>query len=337
MITSLDSGVRGFSLADVRKLAADARKTFWIGAASFEERCCGAMATMIRERVRLSCGVILDYQTNLGLDPDGDRNRQQNLDRLRRDASAVFPVEPFEHPVDAYSFAEFAAFLRDVLSQEHADLTVIDITCLTKIHTLALAAELAKLSPEQKWVLSYTLPENYGGIHSESAEGWRDVIIAPLAQSARLFNEEYSRGIILLGHEADRLVFALSELEPSGGIIVHVDTPRRPDWKLRSAAVNRRTIRRLRGMRFADWEAVSVDSVDYGRVASLVGAQIDSAKSHGAPVILFPFGPKSLISNVALRLAADYDQASWFVYPVPQQYDAGYTEGIADTRWFGIA
>jgi hypothetical protein len=331
------SQVQGYSLDTVRQLIAAADSTLWLGAASFEERCIGAMAALSANQITLSQGFVLDYSTNLGRDPDADRRRQLHQSLLGTLGARVVLGSLLRHPVDAYSFGDFAAFVRGVLTRAPATLAVIDITCLTKIHALALATELAYLPSDRKWLLAYTLPENYGGPDSEKVEGWRDVIIAPLAQSARLSNEEYSRGIILLGHEADRLVFALSELEPSGGIIVHVDTPRRPDWKVRSAAVNRRSIRRLTGMRFAEWSTVSIDSTNYARIASLVESQIDAARHHDAPMILFPFGPKSLIVTVSLQLVTHYGEGAWFVYPVPQEYDKTYTEGVGQTRWFGSA
>ena len=76
---------------------------------------------------------------------------------------------------------------------------VCDLTCLTKLHTIALATELRRHSETVGCVIVHSIPENYVLKDSNSeAIGWRDVIVAPLAANASLFNETRGRGIILL-------------------------------------------------------------------------------------------------------------------------------------------
>ncbi|MGH8601479.1 MAG: hypothetical protein ACREXR_01465 [Gammaproteobacteria bacterium] len=88
---------------------------------------------------------------------------------------------------------------------------------MTRIHVLGLAATLGTTLRELPWAIAYSSPENYGNLDSASKSlGWKDIIVAPIAETAVLLYEAYGRGIILAGHEADRLIVALSEIEPSG-------------------------------------------------------------------------------------------------------------------------
>jgi hypothetical protein len=122
---------------------------------------------------------------------------------------------------------------------------VYDISCVTKIHTLALAAELHASGDDVRWCLAYSLPEAYnladlGGKHDI---GWQDIVVAPLAETAALFNEADGRGVIIPGHEGDRLVVALGELEPAGGVITVAETVGRPDLR---ALTERRNLKIMR-------------------------------------------------------------------------------------------
>jgi len=171
------------------------------------------------------------------------------------------------------------------------------------------------------------------GDQKRKPSGWKDVLIAPLAETAALLNEAHSRGIIIPGHEADRLILGLAELEPSGGLILLMATPERPDLYELSIRNNRRVISQLTSMRSASWSRKILDWDDFEGLKESVAREIEAAREYDAPVILFPFGPKSFLFLTALSLAAAYPEASWFVYPIPTSYDVNYSEGLERTTW----
>lgn len=258
------------------------------------------------------------------------RNRQSLRD-LSKNAGATTIQEL---SVDPYSFQSMQDALEQAVGSTTANLVIIDISCITKIHTLALAAALSGSIDRFNWTVAYSIPELYQNLQrSQKVAGWRDIIVAPLAETALLLNEAYSRGIVITGHEADRLIVALGELEPSGGLILMAETPRRPDLRHLSERKNQRVIRQLTSMRASNWKKRVVGLFDFERLSRLVAEEISSAESKQAPVIVFPYGPKCLLFQTALQLSSDYPQASWFVVPIPVAYDVNYSEGADRTVW----
>ena len=185
---------------------------------------------------------------------------------------------------------------------------------------------------------SDTRPENYSGIprHELRADGWKDVLVTPLSDHSRFFNEGGSRGLLLLGHEADRVVIALAEIEPAGGVILSSFSVDRPDLREESKRRNAKIVQQLLTMRSATWRVEQAELTDTDSLGTILRTEIQSAKNKKAPVILFPFGPKCLVFACALQLAAEYFDNAWFVYPIPSSYDPNYTEGVGSSHCFRV-
>jgi hypothetical protein len=195
----------------------------------------------------------------------------------------------------------------------------------------------AARSDVEVWIV-YAVPENYPGIGrpSRTGEGWRDIIVAPLSESARFFNENSGRGIVMVGHEAERLIIGLSEIEPAGGTIIVASSPQRPDLGEVSLRRNQRVIRQLLAMRSADWCRRTLDLCDCNGIARIVEEEVNRASPERAPVILFPYGPKPHLFAATYELARRYAENGWFVYPIPLSYDASYSEGIGQLVWLRV-
>jgi hypothetical protein len=311
------------------------RNVLWLGAVSFEERCKGSLEVLLKLGVKLKRGIALNYQTNVRPGPHAEDRRNENWRDLERLARTVM-IEGIERrSAPAYLFQAAEETLNELVSDPEVDAIVLDITCLTKIHALAAASVLARRTGTPRWVAAYSMPENYGidPERNQDLPAWKDIIIAPLAETAQLFNETSGRGIILPGHEADRLIIALSEIEPAGGLIAVADTKRRPDLRYITQRRNQKTIQQLARMRASNWVKRVVGVTDTWMLGRYVDQQIQLAMQHEAPVILFPFGPKSMVFAAAHRLAGRYPESSWFVYPIPSSYDAEYSSGLDDTIW----
>ena len=327
-ITSIDSTQY---LADV---FARYEKIVWLGSLSFEERCKGSLIELDENMLKIDMGFALNYSTTLSPILEDQVQRKKNWQYFESLDNKVFAQHIKQYPISSHSFQELQQCLDGILLETKANLFLFDVTCMSKIHTIALAAYLANAESDFNWVVGYTIPENYPNLDiSSKAPGWKDIIIAPLAETAWLFYESHSRGIVLPGHESNRLVVALAELEPSGGLIMIADTPRRPDLRLLSERNNKKIIRQLTSMRSRNWLTEILSLEDFDLLASRVASEIKMAHKFDAPVILFPFGPKSLIFSAAYHLCCEYPEASWFVYPIPSSYDVTYSEGIQKTYW----
>jgi len=304
--------------------------TLWLGALSFEDRCTESLRMLAEERLALGTAMLLDYPTIVRPVTEDQERRSKNRRVFHRLAFDICPVPIEERRVDPYSFQGF----QDLLREPKSAFTVFDITCMTKIHTLALAATLSQAPADREWAIAYSIPENYGDLAGTNKTlGWRDILIAPLAETAVLFNETHSRGIIITGHEADRLIVALGELDPSGGLIIVADSPQRPDLRILSQRRNQKIIRQLTSARRNAWQQVVVPLAATAALKEFLAREIELAAQHQAPILLFPFGPKPLVFLAAFELASHYPSSSWFVYPVPVAYDVDYSEGVSKTIW----
>jgi hypothetical protein len=155
--------------------------------------------------------------------------------------------------------------------------------------------------------------------------------------------EGQSRGIILAGHDAERLSVALGELEPASGTLVYCGNPKRPDFLRRAREVNAKIERRLLQLRMPrssgppaavdGWTASSIDVGDFQALSTALRIQVNEAKREESPVILFPFGPKPDSLAVALLLREWGVGDAWAVYPVPRA-SVPHTEGVAELQAF---
>jgi len=317
--------------ASVIKRATE-RPLLWIGALSFEERASASLVRLAQYVIPAEV-VVLEY-------PSEARQVFESRDRRSRVRSAIRGVLGAgcvvrDPEVDPYSFYDLQEVVREFLSRVSEYSVVLDISCLTKIHAIALA-ELVSRNLVGDCEVAYTVPENYGHMSGGPQTGWRDVIVVPFAESARLLNEDSSRGIVIPGHEPERLIAALAELEPSGGAIVVADAAGRPDFRAISERRNRRIVSQLLRLRTYHWERTVIRISDWSSISQLVQRQVIAAESKEAPVILFPYGPKPLVMAAALSLARSYEAGSWFVYPIPVSYDVNYSEGQGETLWFHL-
>ena len=302
----------------------------WVGAVSFEDRCTRSLQILRQEGIKLCRVCALNYGTTAypaDLDKEKRRNNASILRNLARSALAAW--KPLS--VEEYSYYSVREVLTRAFHQADKDTTVVvDITCLTKIHTIALAALLPLVKNDV--VIACTSPENYR--HPDEMKlAWKDIIIGPIGGDGSLHNEQHSRGIILTGLESARLIVSLSEIEPSGGTVVLPLNQRRRDFSAANIRKNQRILSQLTRGANSAWKVGRADISDLKALKNLVCAEILEAQQYDAPIFLFPFGPKAFVFSSALTLVEKYARGAWFVYPIPAFYDVGYTEGSASTSW----
>lgn len=334
----LQLGYRTNRLPDwLQEIANSGKRILWFGALSFEERCVGTLAQISQNEMSISHSVLIGYPTRVHPEEEDRQRRQDNRAIIEELTGRIGIPAPDVMTVEPYAFQSIQSVIENSLAKFSPDFVIFDITCLTKIHAMALAASISGWDTGLGWCIGYSSPENYGNLTIlNPGFGWKDVIVAPLGDTALLYNEGRSRGVLIPGHEADRLVVALSEVEPSGGLIIMGESDRRPDVRLVAERRNQKVIRRLRQSSTDDWTKITVRTNKPSSVIAHVKREIETAKQYGAPVLLFPCGPKPLIFATARELSIRYSEASWFVYPLPSAYDVNYSEGIGQTHWFSF-
>jgi hypothetical protein len=309
---------------------------YWIGALSFERRCLGSAMHLRDTGIPVRNAVAFEYNTRVSPADEANRVILDNTSYLRellrpRDTESVRV-----RPLVAHSITSVQSALTDALVESEADhlSVVIDITCLTRLHVIGLAAGLAGVGDTEPLAIAYSLPDNYVTMAEDQRafRGYERVMVAPLAAMARLGNESKGRGIILAGHERQRLLIALAEIEPPHGVFVRPMTSFRPDFSHANEYRNRATTKRL--SHFGRWRIEQLEFSAVDEIVQLVTTVAEEAKAQEGPLFLYPFGPKSLVFAAALAAARSYPEGSWVVYPIPSYYDAGTTEGLDRTFWW---
>ena len=217
---------------------------------------------------------------------------------------------------------------------------------------IAIAATLAEHRTEGEWKIAYTLPLSYGDLNASSAYGgWRDTLTIPIDPEATLENEGDAVGIMLLGHQADRALLALSEFEPGAGKMLVATRDGRPDFHRRLYAKNKLLVEHLSHLRLtvnagnrvkeliptAGWALDEISFAGGPRgLWDAISSTIAGARLLKSPVVLFPFGPKVVVFGVAYALARAYPQGSWVVYPVAATHALDYSDGVSETAWYDI-
>jgi hypothetical protein len=306
----------------------------WVGAISFEDRCRASLHVLAKQSALISQGIVLNYPTRIQPEREGELKRSQNLEFILGHVGRGSQV----HRIPSYRFGAFLGILSDVHAEHRKTggevQYVFDITCLTKIHTLALAYWLATTPELPRVLIAYSRPHDYGSpIRKVWDKGaWLETVVAPFDI------DPFPRatgvtGIALLGHEGDRLRLALDEVPMDEGVIVVVKSDE-PRLDFVAETQNRWLLDDI--SRQNDPASVFLHRVpllDMARLQKIVVATSDNARAKGMRLMLYPFGPKPLIFGASLFAVGNYLLGTWYTYPIPRTYDLDYTVGVGTTYW----
>jgi hypothetical protein len=245
--------------------------------------------------------------------------------------------------INPYRYAEFVGELSRLVEDlkgrtngSHDLHLVIDITCLTKIHTLALAYWLLTSTNLPGITLAYSQPDYYGN-PSKNIWGrgkWQTTSLVRLdLDSTERFLT--TAAIVLLGHEGDRLRLALNEIEASEALVIKT-LPRDKQSKLLTVSdvQNSWLFQEMRDGVRDGFVNETVGMRDLHRLSCLVIKYCRSAKEKGARIVVCPFGPKTFVFVAGYSCLSVYPENTWLSYPRPVSYDPQYSEGYKYTLWF---
>jgi hypothetical protein len=310
----------------------------WIGALSLGRRSVRTIQVLSEAKCAVRRATLLRYPAKLDLRGPSKGKWDSNLSAFLDAIAHGGQADLQEHSISPYAASELADALRAeaLLAKDNSGQLVVDLTGFTKFHTGVMAAEAAVQRLEGVLTLGYTIPENYTGFsdRERSSAGFSQTLIVPVVDGAKLIHESRARGIILPGHEGQRLLVALGEIDPVGGTIIHAVTPDRPDFEQVTRHRNRLAYADFD--RAGSWIDKSVELRRVRAVSNLVKAEINRARSARAPLLIYPFGPKPLIFATVFTAARLYPAGSWMVYPLPTTKFAAHTEGVSSTYWLPL-
>jgi hypothetical protein len=324
------------------------RRISLLAALSFEERCVASLTEWGNSNSgTLSSATFFSYEDRATPDFDANVAREANWRGICKFADSR-NIQISRCAIDPYSMGPLESHI--CAAAANVDEIVIDLSCFTKLHLMAVARAILKLQGDTTWTICYSSPFSYGNLNAPASRGgWQDTLVLPLGDDPSLTNQGMALGLLLAGMEADRTAIAMSELEPASGLILLSRSEGRPDLQRLTRANNELLFEHLRGLRMpgplgkkilpyfpsGGWEIERIRTEDVIRdVTRCLGRVVTAAHAIRAPVILFPFGPKIVTFLASLYLARHYSGASWAIYPVPKTHPLDYSDGVRSIAWY---
>ena len=334
------------NLVEQKDTALRDREIHWVGPTTFEERCNGSLQTI----QRIAPGG-LEYAIPLAYPivarPKKAATEMRSIVGQRTDAllAQLLPKRSLEHcTVDPYRMSSLRSALARATNLAHdaQACLVVDVTCLTRIHALAISSWLAYGQNQANVFLAYTEGARYGdpARHRSRLHGWRDVVVAPLLLDPLQYSED-ADAIVSLGHEGVRLDLALRSItpdfmsRPNSGVILSWE-PRQREVYVVAETENARLLRKVETGQFSEWLRVHLD---YGDQAGLDAGVTRFCERRAHPkrrVVFYPFGPKMAIVVASLAAIREVGTLLWFSYPKRSWYPVDYTVGVGKTHWYQV-
>lgn len=314
----------------------------FIGTISFEERSSAWPLFLAKRGVHPYSLYLFDYDTKVEPIRQDKLMRERCYTIFRDWFKSVLPNDSIEPLLNAFALHELVSVTEKFLANSMHRLLLIDITCMTRVHLIALAQVLTKIKPFREVIFCYASPRSYGfqkGVY----QGWKDTLFIPIAQGSEFRREGHARGIAFAGHYGERLSVALNELEPESGQLLYTKETGRPDLLLKARELNKFIEDRLLMLwkpgesKIPAWTVETIGIDKFKDIDIIIANELDIAEKDNSPIVIYPFGPKPLTFATLMSLAEHNGVTSIAVYPVPEKFDAGYSAGISQLHCFQIS
>ena len=307
----------------------------WVGVSSFETRCLAGLLEL--KEVHIAVATVWNYSTRL-----------HSVATTRLTANRAHLTRTCERMSIPLSFHSVPAFRMSALRRAVANAIdlctdrglpnlVIDISCLTKIHAVALAEwlwERAAHTDSVRIFVQYTSPLQYGWQSSQHYGGqhFSELLFAPLgSRSPRSHVGRQLEGIALLGHEGARMRYALASFRFRRGLSILTQSLGDGDALKIAENENAMFLQESSTSEASVWEQATVERGDLERVASVV-ERFRSIEDVPTRTVLFPLGPKPVVVQAALTSLESMEADVWVSYPVPANYSPSYSIGVGSSQ-----
>ena len=314
----------------------------WLGALGFEDRAPAGLEVLAR-RADIERAIVVRYNTDVRPRGEARAAAARNLDRMADILAHSAPGVGLEQrPVQAYGSSDIRSIVGELLVDlpERSQTFVIDLTALTKIHVVTLAALLSELRPSTHLVVAYTAPERYGwkvGEPDYRGEFGRSVF-APVG-GLKMFVDEGASGttdaVVLFGHEGGRASYACAGLAFSRGLGVFFDSEVSSETLFIAQLVNQRFVDNARESGLAEWDFPVVSLADG---VDLLGRRVREfvRNSDADRIVLVPLGPKAAVMQAVFSAVESEMTELWVSYPIPSMYPLSYSEGVSAVMFFDV-
>jgi hypothetical protein len=285
--------------------------------------------------LQITKAFIVDYLNVLTASKECEENRSRNKKKMTELIKNQFQFLSV-HP---YRYSEFLGILgktyKEISESNERCAIVIDFSCFTKIHTVALAYWICQQKLSIPIVLAYSNPEIYGNPYRNiwGKGKWITTLHIRLDLNS---TESYSSTniIAILGHEGDRLRLSINEAEPDNGLVIKVLPKELPSRLSIVTDIQNSWLYHEIDKGLRDFSIKKIRYNDIEELIKLITTYCNAAKDKKSRIVLCPFGPKPFIYYTAFTILTSYSKLAWLYYPIPLSYDPDYSKGFDRTMWF---
>ena len=207
----------------------------FIGCASFEDRCLGALR-LVSPKYRFAHSYLCVYD-------DSNEARQANFKTMTETLGRHGPLRVVEASEEnpSRSIAELLTHVRALASMSETRVT-LDISTFTKRHLLMLLHALDNAGLWKSLRLLYTEPREYvADMYVPMSMGIKEVAPVPGFTNLKPPNKPVLL-VIMLGYEGDRAMALFQTIEPNETVLLVPRPAYRPEWEGRTEELNRQLI-----------------------------------------------------------------------------------------------
>ena len=209
----------------------EARPEIFIGCASFEDRCLGALS-LLSPRYRFAHSYVCVYD-------DFNEARQANVRAMTESLQSHGPLSLIEASEEnpSHSIAGLLTPVRHLASKSEVWVT-LDVSTFTKRHLLMLLHALDDAGLWESLRLLYTEPRDYVvDMYLPMSMGIKEV--APVPGFTNLDPPDKPvLLVIMLGYEGDRAMALFQTIEPNETVLLVPRPAYRPEWEGRTEELN---------------------------------------------------------------------------------------------------
>ena len=305
--------------------ADDVQSEVFIGCASFEDRCLGALSRF-SSRYRFAHSYLCVYD-------DFSEARQSNVAAMTECLQGRGPLSIVEVSEEnpSRSIGALLTQVRSLVSSSDARVT-LDVSTFTKRHLLLLLHALDDAGLWKSLRLLYTEPKDYVvDMYLPMSMGIKEVASIPGFTNVKPADKPVLL-VIMLGYEGDRAMALFQNIEPNETVLLVPSPAYRPEWEGRTEELNRQLISLL------GQDAIAyADSRDPLKVKTALAGVIGTRyQTKDWTCLVSPLGTKPQTVGLYSFWRENPDSCA-VVYAQPLRHNEKYySEGAGPTWELGI-